>query len=581
MVVGRAFVSEVDDMSGSAALAAPAPAPAPWLADYPAGIEWQLDVAPAPLQILLDEAVARFPEHRCIEFLGKGWTYQQIGQLVERAAAGFQRLGVERGTRVGLLLPNCPYFVICYFAVLKAGGTVVNYNPLYAAPEIERQVISSRTEVMVTLDLEVLLPKLDGLVGRTPLRQIIMARMADVLPFPKSILLPWVKRRDLASTDGREAVMGFHEMIRHERVVAPVLIEPERDIAVLQYTGGTTGVPKAAALSHAALLANARQLVAWNPGAERGAERILGVLPLFHVFAMTTVMNYGLAIGAELSLLPRFELTQVLGAIVRKRPTIMPGVPTMYAALRNHDRLEQFDLTSLRLCISGGAPLPGHLRDGFERATGCTLVEGYGLTEAPVVTCNPIGGRNKPGSIGLPLPGTSIEVVAQGDRTTVLPPGAVGEICVRGPQIMTHYLVLGGADEAAVEAGRLHTGDIGYIDEEGYGFIVDRLKEVIICSGFNVYPRMVEEAIWQHPAVAEAAVCGIPDGYRGETVKAFVVRRDGMALEAPELLAFLQTRVSPIEIPKLIEFRQSLPKSAVGKILKRALLEGDGADEGT
>jgi len=336
-------------------------------------------------------------------------------------------------------------------------------------------------------------------------------------------------------------------------------------------------VPKAAALTHLALLANARQLVAWNPGAKPGAERILGVLPLFHVFAMTTVMNYGVAIGAELSLLPRFELSQVLGAIVRKRPTIMPGVPTMYAALRNHDRLERFDLTSLKLCISGGAPLPAEVREGFERATGCILVEGYGLTEAPVVTCNPIGGRNRPGSIGLPLPGTSIQAVSLDDRTTVLPPGAIGEICVRGPQIMARYLVQGGADEAAVDADRLHTGDVGYVDEEGYGFIVDRLKEVIICSGFNVYPRMVEEAIWQHPAVAEAAVCGIPDDYRGETVKAFVVRRDGMALEAPELLAFLEARVSPIEMPKLIEFRQSLPKSAVGKILKRALIEGDGA----
>ncbi|HEX6142300.1 MAG TPA: long-chain fatty acid--CoA ligase [Geminicoccaceae bacterium] len=543
-----------------------------WLKSYPPGIGWGFASEPAPLWTLLDAAAAAFPDRRFIDFLDKAWTYGEVARLVDRAAAGFQRIGVRAGTRVGLLLPNCPYFVIAYFAVLKAGGTVVNYNPLYAPPEIERQVVDSGTTIMVTLDLKQLLPKLDGLIGRTPLETVVVARLADALPFPKNLFYPWVKRSEIARFDGGAGNLGFHELILGSAAPEPVRVEPERDVAVLQYTGGTTGVPKAAALTHAALLSNARQLVAWNRLAHPEGERVLGVLPLFHVFALTVVLNYGTAIGAELILLPRFDLAQVLRTIDRKRPTVMPGVPTLYAAINNHPALHRFDLSSLRLCIAGGAAMPLEVKEQFERATGCTVVEGYGLTESPVVTCNPIGGRHKRGSIGLPLPGTALEVVSLEDRTTVLGPGETGEICVRAPQTMTGYLSRAGAEDEALRAGRLHTGDIGYLDDEGYGFVVDRLKDVIICGGFNVYPRTVEEALYQHPAVAEAAVVGVPDAYRGQTVKAYVVRRGGHQLDAPALLAFLKERLSPIEMPKVVEFRNALPKSAVGKILKRELL---------
>ncbi|MEZ5936569.1 MAG: AMP-binding protein, partial [Alphaproteobacteria bacterium] len=351
--------------------------------------------------------------------------------------------------------------------------------------------------------------------------------------------------------------------------------------ALIQYTGGTTGIPKGAVHTHASLVINADQLAAWAPVFAPGKECILGVLPLFHVFAVSTVLSYGMRIGAKLVLLPRFDLDQVLKTIHRKRPTVLPGVPTMYNAISGHKDIDRYDLTSIRLCISGGAPLPSEVKHGFERRAGCTISEGYGLTEAPVTHCNPVGGRHKEGSFGMPMPGTTIEILSLEDGETVLPPGERGEVCVSGPQVMKGYWRRPEETAKTIRNGRLHTGDIGYLDEDGYGFIVDRLKELIICSGFNVYPRVVEEALYEHPAVLEAAVCGVPDAYRGETVKAYVVKREGADLDEAALLAFLKDRLSPIEMPKIVDFRDELPKSAVGKILKKELLreerEGAGA----
>ena len=534
----------------------------PWLNAYPPGIDWHLGVVPQPLDGLLDQAVAIYSDHVCLDFFGKTWTYHEVGALVERAARGLQALGVGPGVRVGLMLPNCPYFVISYFAVLKAGGTVVNFNPLYAPLELEHQIVDSETRVMITLDLEVLLPKLMPLCGRTPLKAVVVGRMADILPFPKNLLYPWIKRREIARVADRPGLLWFSDLLANDGRLRPPPVDPDRDIAVLQYTGGTTGTPKAAALTHANLQVNAEQLVAWHPGARPGQERILAILPLFHVFGLSAILNYGVRMGAEIVLVPRADLVQVLRAITRRRTTIMAGVPTLFAAISSFSRLDRYDLSSIRLCISGGAPLPLEIKQDFERLSGCTLVEGYGLTEAPVVSCNPIAGRHKSGSIGLPLPGTTIEVVSLEDRASLLSADTAGEICVRGPQVMTGYRSAGDGAPETLREGRLHTGDVGYLDQDGYCFIIDRLKDVIICSGFNVYPRMVEEAIYQHPEVAEVAVCGVPDEYRGETVKAFIVRQAGTELNAPDLIAFLEDRLSPIEMPKLIEFRDQLPKSA-------------------
>jgi long-chain acyl-CoA synthetase len=545
---------------------------APWLKSYPSGVDWSADFPAMPLWDLFDQAVERYADHPCLDFLGRVWSYQQIGRLVDRAAAGLRALGVGPGTKVGLFLPNCPYFVICFFAVLKAGGTVVSYNPLYAEREIAHQIEDSETDLMVTLDLVLLLPKLEPMLARTRLKAIIVGKMADILPFPKKLLFPLIKARELASVpeDGRH--VWFGDLIANGGGGSAAAPDPYREIATLQYTGGTTGVPKGAALTHRNLQVNALQMVAWYPGVERGAERIVALLPLFHVFGMTCTMNFALCVGAQIILLPRFDLVQLLTVIDRKRPTILPGVPTLYRAINHHRDIGRYDLSSLRLCVSGGAPLPLEVKQRFEQLSGCTLVEGYGLTECPVVSCNPIGSPGKQGSIGLPLPGTSIEVVSLADRRTVLGPGQSGELCVRGPQVMAGYRNRPDETAAVLEHGRLHTGDIGYMDEDGACFVVDRLKELIICSGFNVYPRVVEEAIYAHPDVVEVAVCGMPDGYRGETVKAFVVVRDRARLDEAALLAFLEDRLSPIEMPKLIEFRDQLPKSAVGKILKRELL---------
>jgi len=544
----------------------------PWLARYPENINWHGTFEARPFQALLDEAVIRHADRPFVDFLGRVMTYAEIDRLVAKVARGLQDLGVQKGTKVGLFLPNCPYSIICFFAILKAGGTVVNYNPLYVTREIERQVEDSETEILITLDLKPLLPKLEPLIGTAKLKAIVVARLADCLPFPKNLLYPWVKRGDIAVMPNSPAFVPFAQLLANEGQADPVAIDPDKDIALIQYTGGTTGVPKGAVHTHANLVINADQLAAWAPMFDLGRESILGVLPLFHVFAVSTVLSFGVRIGAKLILLPRFDVEQVLKTIAQKRPTMLPGVPTMFNAISSNRRIDRYDLTSLKLCFSGGAPLPAEVKQTFEVRAGCAVAEGYGLTEAPITHCNPLDGLMKPGSFGMPMPGTSIEIISTEDGETVLPLGERGEVCLKGPQVMKGYWQQTEETALALRNGRLHTGDIGYLDEDGYGFIVDRLKDLIICSGFNVYPRVVEEALYEHPDVQEAAVCGVADDYRGETVKAYVVMNAGVERDEAKLLAFLKDRISPIEMPKIVEFRDELPKSAVGKILKKELL---------
>ncbi len=545
----------------------------PWLAAYPANVDWHARIPARPLHSLLDEAVERYAGRTCIDFLDKRYSYREIGELANRAAKGLARLGVRRGTKVGLFLPNCPYSVIFYFGILKAGGTVVNFNPLYAERELIHQIQDSETEIMVTLDLKVLCDKLMPLVEKTGLRKVVICPMAAILPFPKNILFPIARRKEVARIKEGERTVSFEEVLANDGKVTAPEIDPASEIALLQYTGGTTGVPKGAMLTHANAVANAMQLRLWAPELGSSQEKILGVLPLFHVFAMTVVMNQGLLLGAEMVLLPRFELLQLLKTIEKKKPTVFVGVPTLYAAINNAKETANTDLRSLKACISGGAPLPLEVKHRFEELSGCVLVEGYGLSEtAPVATCNPFLGENKPGSIGLPMPGTEIEILAIDGPERVLPLGERGEVCIRGPQVMAGYWKRPEDTAKSLKGGRFHSGDIGYMDAQGYVFIVDRLKEMILCGGYNVYPRNVEEAIYMHPAVAECAVVGIPDSYRGQTVKAYVVLREGRTLSKDELNEFLKDKLSPIEMPKQVEVRASLPKTAIGKILKKALL---------
>jgi long-chain acyl-CoA synthetase len=546
----------------------------PWLNAYPPGVPFTVEVQERPLYALLDDSVAAYPDNPALEFLGKTYSYRELGRLVDRAAAGFQALGVRPGVKVGLFLPNCPYFVICYYAVLKAGGTIVNYNPLYAPREVVHQIDDSETEIMVTLDLKIVYDKIALALDQSSLKRAVIGRMAGMLPFPKNVLFPFLRLREIARIPHDDRHVFFDQLVSNDGKPRAVAIEPRRDIAVLQYTGGTTGAPKGAALTHYNLWANVYQNAAWFPEVERGKERALCVLPLFHVFAMTAVMNVPLYIGGLIILLPRFDLVQVLETIDRKRPTLFHGVPTIYTAINNYPKLGRYNLSSIKVCISGGATLPLEVKRHFESLTGCSLVEGYGLSEtSPTVCCNPVRGAVKPGSIGLPQPSTDVQITSIDEPRRPLPAREQGELWVRGPQVMAGYWRRADETARSVTDGWFHTGDVGYMDEEGFFYIVDRLKEVIVAGGYKIYPRNVEEAIYMNPAVAEAAVVGVPDEYRGQTVKAYIVRQKGAVLDEKALHDFLKDKISPIEMPKIFEFRDELPKSAIGKILKRALVD--------
>ncbi len=506
-------------------------------------------------------------------FSGRRYSYAEVLNLVNRAARGFQDMGVGPGVRVGLCLPNSPTYVISYYGVLKAGGTVVNYNPLYVERELEHQITNSQTEIMVTLDLKQIYPRVAAMLERTALKTIVVCRMPTILPAVKGVLFRVMKRSEVAPIvwDGRH--VDFDALLANDGAVKPARIDALRDVAVLQYTGGTTGVPKGAMLTHHNLLANARQVQAWFPGVKLGEERMLAVLPFFHVFAMTVVLNMGMAAGAELIMLPRFDTEQVLKTIAKRKPTLVPGVPTMYKALLSHPQVGRYALTSIRYCISGGAPLPMELKRQFEQTTGCVLIEGYGLSEAsPVCAANPLSGLNKEGSIGLPLPGISIEIRGLDDPSRVLGIGEKGQVAIAGPNVMAGYWGRAEESDRTVVEGFLFTGDVGTMDEDGYVFLLDRLKDLIICSGYNVYPRVIEEAIYLHPDVDAVCVIGLRDEYRGQTPKAFVQLKPGANLTVNQLKDFLRDKISRIEMPTAIEFRAELPKTAVGKLSKKELV---------
>jgi len=539
---------------------------------YPPHVDWHAPLEIMPVWEMFDRSAVRYADRPCIDFLDRRYSYAEIGNLVDRAAAGLQAIGLKKGDRVGLFLPNCPYTVIFLFAVLKAGGIAVNFNPLYADLEIKHQIEDSSARFMVTLDLVALYPKLASMLGRTNLERIIVCPMADCLPFLKRMLFPLLRRKEMAAIPADKHHVLFNDLISHGKEPARVSCDPVNDVALLQYTGGTTGTPKAAMLTHRNIVANAQQCLHWLPPARLGQERVMAILPFFHVFALTAAETLAVLGGFEIVLLPRFDLKQLLETVQKKKPSIFPGVPTMYTAINNFKDIGKYDLSSVKYCISGGAALPVEVKAKFERLTGCTLVEGYGLSEtSPVATTNPYCGPNKPGSIGLPIPGTTIEILSLDEERRVLPQGEQGEIAIRGPQVMRGYWNRPDETAMVLENGRLRTGDVGYIDPDGYVFLVDRIKDIIIAGGYNIYPRNVEEAIYQHPDVAECVVCGIPDPYRGETVKAFIVKRDGSALTAGDLTRFLADKLSPIESPKAYEFRDTLPKTQVGKHSRKAL----------
>lgn len=536
--------------------------------------DWLATFRPKPLHSYLEAAVRDHGDRPAADFMGKVWRYDEIGALTDKAAAGLQALGVQKGTKVGLCLPNTPYYTIFYFAVLKLGGVVVNFNPLYVEREISFQAHDSETRIMVTLDLKIIFDKVETVRREGAFDKIIVCPMADILPQPKKLLFTLFKGRDRASIPKDAAHPRFADLIAGGGMVKAADIDPDEDVAVLQYTGGTTGVPKGAMLTHTNLSANIEQMRTLFAAAQPGRERMLCVLPFFHVFAMTVAQNLSVVLGAEMVLLPRFELKMLLDTIVRKKITLFPGVPTIYTAINNGEQTKSYDLTSINLCISGGAPLPVEVKTQFETLTGCILVEGYGLTEcSPVVAVNPLDENRRAGSIGLAAPGTYVEFRDLEDLSRPVAEGEKGELVVRGPQVMKGYYHRPDETNRAIEDGVLHTGDVGYRDPDGFIYLVDRIKDLILCSGYNVYPRVIEEAIYQHEAVEEAIVIAVPDTYRGQSPKAFIKLREGAQVSKEEMKLFLKGHLSPIEMPQEIEFRDALPKTMVGKLSKKELVE--------
>ncbi len=545
----------------------------PWLAHYPPNVDWHQAFEARPVFSVLDDAASRWKANVHLDFFGREFTYAQTLDLVNRAAKGFQALGVGKGVKVGLFLPNCPQQVISYFGVLKAGGTVVNYSPLYSEQELLAQAEDSGTDIMVTLDLELLYPKARDLLDRSTVHTLVVSRLSDAMPFLKGWAMRLFKAGTIARRRWDDRQLTWEDLLENDGRFAPPAIDPDEDIAVLQYTGGTTGTPKGAMLTHANVYINGCQNRAWFPDFMDGQETTIGALPFFHAFAMTTILVMGTMAGCRIVLHPKFELDAVVADVIAKKPSSLPGVPTMFTALANHPKVNRDSFASVRWAMSGGAPLPNEVRHHFEGATGVKILEGYGLTEcSPTATCGPEVGVNKEGSIGLPLPQTDIVIVDKEDPRKVLPVGETGEICIVGPQVMRGYWNNPDATEETIVDGRLRSGDVGYMDEDGYTFIIDRMKDLILVGGFNVFPRYVEEAIHKHPAVKEVTVIGVPDHYLGEVPKAFVVLKQGETLTADALTQFLRGEVGKHELPREIEFRDELPKTAVGKLSKKELV---------
>lgn len=547
----------------------------PWYKHYPEDIPRTIEYDKKSLYQFLQETAERVPDKKALNFMGKEMTFREILTEAKKLANYLQKLGLKKGDRVASMLPNTPQAVVTYYGTLMAGGIVVQVNPLYTERELAYQMKDAGAKFIVCLDI--LLPRVSKVKEETDLEHIIVTRIADYLPFPKNLIYPFIQKREYNIVVKVEETDDTHVW---KNVIAnspaeyqEVEIDPEEDLALLQYTGGTTGLPKGVMLTHYNLVANVQMAKAWLSKAERDKEVILGVLPFFHVYGLTMVMNLSIMYGAKIILLPRFDAGQVLKTIQKHKPTLFPGAPTIYIGLLNHPDFEKYDLSSIKACISGSASLPLEVQEQFEKQTNGKIVEGYGLTESsPVTHANPIWGRRVNGSIGIPWPDTDAKIVKNGTLEEV-PVGEIGEIAVKGPQVMKGYWNNPEATEEVLKDGWLLTGDMGKMDEDGYFYVVDRKKDVIIAGGFNIYPREIEEVLFEHPDIVEAAVIGVPDDYRGETVKAVIVPKPGAKLDEKQLDEYCRKHLAAFKVPRIYEFREELPKSVIGKVLKRQLVE--------
>jgi long-chain acyl-CoA synthetase len=547
----------------------------PWLHLYPEEIPHYAEIDNKPLQSYLAQAAQEFPTKTAIHFLGKELTFTEIYEQSLKLAGYLQELGLKKDERVSIMLPNCPQAVIAYYGILFAGGIVVQTNPLYMERELEYQLNDSDAKYIITLDL--LYPRVSKMKALTSIEHIIATSIKDYLPFPKNLLYPFVQKKQnqiVVKIEHSGHTHLFKEIMKRQHTsIEEIETNPKEDIALLQYTGGTTGFPKGVMLTHENLVANMSMCSSWMYKCKRGEESVLGILPFFHVYGMTAVMNLSIMQGFKMILLPKFDATDTLKAIDKLKPTLFPGAPTIYIALLNHPDLKNYDLSSVESCISGSAPLPAEVQEKFERETGGKLVEGYGLSEAsPVTHSNFLWSHRKKGSIGVPWPNTD-SIILSFETGKQAEYNELGEIAVRGPQVMKGYWKKQEETDAVLRDGWLLTGDIGYMDEEGYFYIVDRKKDMIIAGGFNIYPREIEEVLYEHEKVQEVVVAGIPDPYRGETVKAYIVLKEGAVATEQEFEEFARKHMAAYKIPRIYEFRKELPKTAVGKILRRSLVD--------
>ena len=549
--------------------------PRPWVDHYPDGITWDATLNLTPVHEQVIAACVRNPDAVALDFLGGKTTFGELGKAIHAFAGALQsQYGVKKGSRVALLLPNTPFYAVAYYGVLLAGGTVVNCNPLYTVHELSHITSNAGADVLVTLDLRQIFEKAEALVKAGHVKRIIVCHFPAALPTVKRILYSIAKRKDLArigASPAAGACTWYADLIARNDRPTPVAIDALTDVAVQQYTGGTTGLPKGAMLSHGNIAANMSQIDAWGCGLFYPPSKVVAVLPFFHIFAMTVCLNVPLCNGTQVVMMPRFELKGFLDLLRRMRPNVLPAVPTLIQALAKVSGADREALDCLDVVISGGAALPGEARGKFATVSRAILAEGYGLTEAsPVVCCAPLRVPSKALSIGMPLPATDVRFIDI-ETNEVAKLGERGELQVKGPQVMLGYYDNPDATKDAFMDGWLRTGDVGYVDADGYVFLVDRIKDLIISSGFNVYPRTIEEALVTNPAVEEANVIGVPDEYRGEAAVAFVKLKDGQTISEGDLKKFIGERLNKLEMPREIIFKDQLPKTLIGKLSKKEL----------
>jgi long-chain acyl-CoA synthetase len=542
-----------------------------WKTHYNHPTQWDQFFPPLSMPGMFFRSAGRRGDANLLDFMGRKYSYTEVAAGVTRVAKGLQDLGVGKGDRIGLFLPNVPHYVSAYYGAMAIGATVVNFSPLYTVEELNHQVEDSGTKILFTLSASAVFPTAYEVLQQSSLERLVVGSISGVLPGAKALFYSLFRHKENSPQPKDDRITPFSDLINNDGDYKAPNIRPEKDIALLQYTGGTTGTPKGAMCSHQNLTANARQINNMDPFIDE-EDRLMGVLPFFHVFANSAVLNRTIERGGEIVMLPRFDAKQTLKAITRNNITAMPGVPTMYQALLDHPDIDKTKFSSLKVCVSGGAPLSQELKKKFEAKTGAKLVEGYGLTEScGVVSCNPYEGLNKPGTIGQPVAGTLVKLVDKEDPTKEVPDGEPGELIFSGPQVMQGYWNLPEEDEKVFVEGFLRTGDVATIDEDGYIKIVDRIKDMIAVGGFKVFPSQVEEVLYQHDAVKEALVIGVPDDYRGESPKAYVALEDGDQTTGEELKIWLNPKLGKHERVIEVVVRESLPKTMIGKLDRKAL----------